>query len=217
MSNNTQGLLDVAGVIALPDDSWVEGGFEATVISISAIPKKAGGEFYKVELGDVTGGETLTMSAFTRPAYKQGDRLRISGQGIKRKSYQGKPEVSVGKTTSIVVAAKGGPGAMQGTNPPPPANAVPGPTVGMAINNALTMLTQGLTHKELLVEVESPRFWGAVWHVASDIVRVGRMLEHGKLADSVAERSGRSATPAPKPQPAHDPEAELNEVDQPPF
>lgn len=66
-----------------------------------------------------------------------------------------------------------------------------GATVGMAINQALDLLTRDLNHDERVERIVTPVFWHSVHEVASDIIRVSRHLEAGHLAPSPSERAGR--------------------------
>ena len=73
-----------------------------------------------------------------------------------------------------------------------PLKPVFGATVGMAINQALDLLTRDLNHDERVERIVAPVFWHSVHEVASDIIRVSRHLEAGHLAPSPSERSNRA-------------------------
>lgn len=86
-----------------------------------------------------------------------------------------------------------------------------GVTVGMAMNNACNLIakfgadpgsTSGLARDYLF----SPKFSSDVWTIASDILRVSRMLEADKLADPAKARSAprQPATQQRAPEPQHD-------------
>lgn len=66
-----------------------------------------------------------------------------------------------------------------------------GATVGMAMNQAIEILTSSLTHDERVERISNPVFWGSVHEVASDVIRVARELEEGRLAPSPKERTNR--------------------------
>ena len=83
-----------------------------------------------------------------------------------------------------------------GTEPTQP---VFGATVGMAMNQAIALLTHELKHDEVVQSVCEAHFWKAVHETASDVIRVSRMLEAGKLAPSVKERMVVLAPVDPSP------------------
>lgn len=63
-----------------------------------------------------------------------------------------------------------------------------GASVGMAMNQALGLLTRDLKRDEVVARVCDPLFWEAVMETASDVLRVSRHLESGHLSPSVRER-----------------------------
>lgn len=206
------GITNITGVCNLADDSTIEGGFEATVVEVREVAKKDGsGSFFVAKLSDGTPDSPVAeMSVFTAPKFNKGDKIRVSGQGIKKGSYNNKPQIKAGFKSGITVVAKAGSG-QQGTVDVPTASSIPGPTVGMAINNALNLLTQGLTHEQICKAVQTAPFWTMAYEVASQVVRLSKSIECGKLAPSVWDKAAQ----APAPQPQHNPEKELN--DEVPF
>jgi hypothetical protein len=216
MSN--QGLTNIAGIIALADDSWVNGGFEAVVNEVREVKKKDGsGSFFAVKLSDQGGDPTVEMMAFNAPKYATGDRIRVAGQGIKKSSYNGKAQVKVGQKVGVTVVSSGGNSPAAASAPtsgghapaaPQAATSIPGVTVGMAVNNALSMLTQGMGHAEIVKATQNAQFWTVAYETASQVIRLSKSLENGKLAPSVWDKAAQ--TPAPQPPPSN-PERELNE------
>ncbi len=162
------------------------------------------------------------MSVFQAPKFARGDKIRVAGQGIKKSAYNGKPQIGIGQKTGITVVASGGnapaPAAAQASGAAPSTGGqvsqvqVPGPTVGMAVNNALSLLTQGMGHAEIVKATQVATFWTTAYEVASQIIRLSRSLEGGKLAPSVWDKAAQ----APAPQPQHNPVKELDE-ENPPF
>jgi hypothetical protein len=217
------GLTNVAGLLQLADESWVDGGFEAFVSEVREVAKKdKSGSFFVAKLNDGPGTADISLSLFSAPKFAQGDKIRIAGKGIKRSSYNGKPQVGLGKTTGVTVVASGGntpaPAAPAGGATPSsggqaPQAMIPGPTVGMAVNNALTLLTQGMGHADVVKATREAVFWTTAYETASQIIRLSKSLEGGKLAPSVWDKVAQ--TPAPQPPPAHNPAKELDE--DPPF
>jgi hypothetical protein len=69
----------------------------------------------------------------------------------------------------------------------------------MAMNQAIALLTYELSHDEIVQSVCEAHFWRAVHETASDVIRVSRMLEAGRLAPSVKERTAGPAPANPSP------------------
>ena len=214
MSNN-QTTLTVADVAAMPDDSWINSAVEAHVVKIDAKaykPPKTG-TWYSAHLSDGGGDTIATLSYFNGvPKFQAGDSIRLGGKGLKKSSYNGKAQIGLGKESTVEVR----PGVQRVQNAMHESKAehangemVPGPTVGMAINNALTLLTLGGAQ-----DVNTPGFWQAVHETASDIIRVARLLEHGKLADPVRVRATQPPARASRPSTV---EEELGAEEEVPF
>jgi hypothetical protein len=191
----------VAEAAALPDESWVNGTVEAHCIKIEPVAKKAGGQFYKAHLSDGGSESLATMSLFIAPKFQPGDIIRLSGSGIKKTSYNQKAQFSTGKDTKIDVS----PGVQKIQTSVHGAMAehanselVSGQTVGMAMKEALALRSIG--HTTIMDQLlTSPGFWAGVYETASDIIRVARMLEHGKLADPVRSRNPKPAAQVQRP------------------
>lgn len=100
--------LSIEEVLELPDDSWVNGGFTGVVLNIETVPMKKGGKFWKVLVGSETGNAQFPMSLFAAPRFTMGALIEVSGQGIKRSSFQGQPQVSVGAKGMVNIIRQGG-------------------------------------------------------------------------------------------------------------
>jgi hypothetical protein len=190
----------VAEAAALPE-GWVNGTLEAHCIKVETVAKKAGGNFYKAHLSDGGAEPLATMSLFIAPKFQAGDVIRLSGSGIKKTEYNGKAQFSTGKDTKIDVS----PGTQKIQASVHGAMAehanselISGQQVGLAMKEALALRSIGHTSSmdQLLT---SPGFWSGVYETASDIIRVARMLEHGKLADPVRARSPKQAAQVQRP------------------
>lgn len=95
--------------------------------------------------------------------------------------------------------------------------AVPGVTVGMAINNAVQLIKEDAMNIENFAGyLESPDFSRDVYQIASDLIRISRILEKGNIAQPVKDRApfgvNREQTqpverqaPQPTHAPAHQP------------
>lgn len=194
----TEQMLSVAEAVELqPGDAqnatWINPGMQGVVRKIERKMTKAGKPFFPCVIADTTGSATIEVSFFTAPKFGEGDLIELSGQGLRRTEYNGKPQAAIGQKTEVHVigkhvhaeeqtqrAAAGAP-AIDGTLQP-----VQGQTVGMAMKEALAIVVFERTGGER----GSPIFWEDVYTVASDIIRVSRLLESGKLAPSVKERAG---------------------------
>lgn len=209
-------MLTVAQVCAIqPGDeqnaSWVNPGFTGVVREINERNTKAGKKFYPCVIADMTGPETIEVSFFQKPPpFEVGDLVDIFGKGLRRTEYNGNPQAAIGKETQVHVIGKSAhepeqqerAATMQPSVSGKP-QPVPGQTVGMAVKTALDILSKDMTHDDLVARLISPPFWASVHEVASDIIRVSRMLEAGKLAQPIKERGG-SAQPSPQPQGGRD-------------
>ena len=220
--------LTCAQVAALPDESWLNQGFQAHVLKIDTVPKKAGGNFWKATLGDAPGDYThgVTMSLFMAPRFAVGDTIRVTGKGIGKKSYQGKPQVGMGKESVCEVIPSSAKvqqvvrehiAEVKGNQAQASAE---GMINGQAVGNAMTNAFENMRHmypdaEQFKSHVTSPAFWTEVWTLASDHLRIARMLEQGRLCDPVKQRSAPSSQARGYAQ--HNPDRELDTEEPPPF
>jgi hypothetical protein len=198
MQNNDK-TYTCAEVALLADESWVNGAVEAHALKIETIAKKAGGNFWKATLGDAPGDYTksVSLSLFNAPRFSEGDRIRIGGGGIKKGSYQGKPQIGMGKSSTLEVMQVGSEriqAAMTRPSTPPadPTLTAPGiihgATVGAALNQVFAALTRGLSPVEVREDLKTPEFWSTLEQGASDFIRLSRKLESGQIAPSVNDQ-----------------------------
>ena len=122
--SKSEKLLSVAEVFELPAGSdetpvWVN-DFAGVVSAIKAVPKKAGGNFYKVTLTDPEGSAEVEMSMFTVPKFGEGDTIEVSGGGHRRTEYKGNAQVSLSKKVVINIAARGAHRGAPAAGSPPP-------------------------------------------------------------------------------------------------
>lgn len=219
-------LLSVAQVIATAEDAWIEPGVRATVENVEQVAIKkgarAGSFFHKATLSDGPGTPTVTMSVFTAPKFKPGDTVEVSGKGIKRKSFNGAPEIGVGKD-SVINVSMGAPrvlaAAQSAKAAHPPTNGSVGPihgaSVGAAVKLAFDAHIAALDADVISSTLKLPAFWKEVWETASDVIRVHQALEHGQLAAHVKERMH---APAPPPPPTRQTqESDFDAEEPPPF
>lgn len=206
---STDKIYTCAEVGTLPDDGWVNGAVTAHVLKIDVVAKKAGGQFFKATIGDAPGDYTgcVSLSLFTAPKFQQGDQIRLGGGGIKKSSYMGKPQISLGKSSTVEVI----PGTPRIASAQ---QANEGLINGAQVGGAVKMVFEALTRQDGFVKesMASPDFWRTLHEHASDFVRVCQLMERGKLVPPIRERKGASSS-----RPQHDPEAELGAEEPPPF
>jgi hypothetical protein len=218
MSTSTQKPLSIAEVVELPvsredEPTWVN-EFTGVVRAIQEKKVRTSGKAMWINrIGDTTGSAEITMSLFAPPRFAIGDVIVVEGKGMRRTEYEGNAQVTPSSKSQpninvIGQSAHHEEQAQRKSESAPAVNGqtfpVAGQTVGMSMNNALTLLTSKLTHDEMIARIITPTFWHSVHEVASDIIRCSRLLEAGKLAPSVKERAGgaSAARPEPAPQPA---------------
>lgn len=209
-------MLSVAQVCDLqPGDAenatWINPGFSGVVIEITSKLTKAKKNFWPCVIQDLSGEETISVSFFTAPKFREGDTVEIHGKGLRRTEFNGQPQAAIGRETVVDVVhgtrerapaprssapqddSRGGNSHAGTTHEPTPAGVrINGQTVGMAMKESLALLTKDLTPDQIVERIVEPAFWEAVHEVASDVIRVSLILEAGKLAKPVKERAGNS-------------------------
>lgn len=129
----------------------------------------------------------------------------FAGQGMKRTEYKGEQQVSFSEKSTVNMVGRhtgtpaGNGGAQSapkagGGNAPAPAagGVIHGATVGMAINQANGIIiagTNGMKSEDREKFFDSPEYSRRLWTLASDIVRVSRLMEGGKLATAPKDRA----------------------------
>lgn len=122
--------------------------------------------------------------------------VHISGKGISRTEYKGTQQVTIGDKATIQVvgdakpgqAPKGGAAGSSGGVSGNPHGA----QVGMAINQACGLIKEA-DGQMTMDYLKSVQFSQDLYIVASDILRIARVLEAGKLADSPKHRADPDA------------------------
>lgn len=228
--------LSVAEVFELqPGDennpTWINPGMQAVVRSITNKPTRFGKPKWDVVFADETGSATVETALFAAPKFSEGMVVVLEG-GMRRTEYNGKAQVALGKSTKINVvgksvhheeqqhrAATGAP-AIDGTP-----QLVAGQTVGMAMKEALALAVMAHGGVNELAKLKDPLFWADVKQYASNIIRLSRSLEHGKLspatwgaareAEPASPQGGRSDPPKPATKPQPGPEGSAYLEDEP--
>jgi hypothetical protein len=176
---------------------WINGDFEAIVSD--AQPAKGKGPATAF-LSDPHNPSVSILGNFfgTDTARFNGKICHFSGKGITRTEFKGVQQVTLGDKATIQVVGVAGtpakPAASQGTSSPAPAGNAPvfGATVGMAINQASELIRASTDNLELSY-LTSPAFSKDLYTLASDIIRITRVLEAGKLAPSAKDRADPEA------------------------
>lgn len=186
---------------------WLGKEFEAVVGQIITKQTSTGKEFYITTLSDPHNPSVSIEATFFTGgiASKSGKVCHFSGQGMKLEEYKGKPKIAVGDKAKINVVggAPSGAAAPAQRSPATPAAHAPagqstilGVTVGMAIVQAVGILRD--CHNQATVEnyFGTADFSRELHMIASDIIRVGQLLERGQLAHSAKDRANPAASQA---------------------
>jgi|GEM_PF-2950233 len=205
---NTPNKITIAELLEIPvgqkdAPSWVNDEFEAVLSNI--IPAQGKGPT-KCTLSDPDNSSIRIIGCFFggKVITRYENKLCLfGGQGMSRTEFNGTDQLTMGAKVTINVLAE----YAQNTAPAPRAAStlpgqsgnyagnhdrssttpaivpINGQTVGMAVKEALTIV------REDGPDWSSPVTWKAVHEVASDIIRLSRLLEMGKLAAPVRERA----------------------------
>jgi hypothetical protein len=203
-------ILTLGQVVQLPpgtDDNptWVD-DFKAIVTVGQSKQGKTGKTYWPVGLTDTESGATLTINMYERPLDSwNGAVCRFSG-GMRMCSYNGRPDLKLGKKTLIAPMVQSEPSAFP-TAPksiapsyqptkqtyqemslsPAPSYKPQGQTVGMAINQAC----------EFLRHQNQPFSQKAVYLMAKEIIAVSAELEA-----AIYEKTKPAAKVSSNPVPA---------------
>jgi hypothetical protein len=184
--------------------TWVNDEFEAAVSGLKSGPKST-----SAVLSDPHNPNVQITAVFwdKRDLSRfNGCVCHFAGQGMKRDEYQGTQQVSMSAKTTVNIVGRatntGGQSAPQGGGQSRPAGSSPAPssapgvihgaTVGMAINQANGIIisgTSGMNPQEREQFFDSPAYSKTLWTIASDIVRIARVMEAGKLAPAAKDRA----------------------------
>lgn len=179
--------------------TWINDDFEAVVSDV-----KAGDKMTRAVLSDPHNPRITISATFWSAGIARfdGKLCHFSGKGMTRTEYKGDQQVTIGEkaTVQIMGAAPAGAGSAGGdkgtgaAHGARPASGVNGATVGMAINQAAAMIRETDTFTQGgLQYLHSPQFSADLYVSASDILRVSRLLESGKLAESAKHRADPGA------------------------
>lgn len=225
--------LSIAEAFELTPETWINDGVQGVAASIENKKSKAGKPYWRVTLRDETGSAQLGLSMFFAPKFGEGDLIEITGKGIKRGEYNGNAEISIGKDSKINTVGKSVHAdeqqqraatlqpAVNGTRPH-----IEGQTVGMAMKEAIALLTIGMERDELDAVTADPKFFRRIWEVSSHLVRVSCYLKAGHMApklgvdpDGVTNSLGHAApapqaAPPPKQEPARQAKPAPTDIDE---
>lgn len=177
--------------------TWINDEFECVV---SDVKRGSGKAPSTAVLTDAHNSGIAILGNFfgTDPSRFAGKVCHFSGKGMTRTEYKGTQQVTIGEkaTIQIVGDAKpgsagkaGGSGASGGAGSS--SSAIHGATVGMAVNQAAAILREfpACANGEEHAYFTGTGFSKDLWTIASDIIRISRVLEGGKLADSPKTRN----------------------------
>lgn len=183
MSSQIKSLRDAANT---QPGEYISGGFQAVVVNASSIQTKTGKTMYKAKLSE--GDLTVSATSFTTDFQPHvGKLVKWVGMGLKRgDDYNGVPQISIGDKARWIPA---GDAPTAPANPPQTqtassatsataiiSGAIPGVTVGMAINKAVDIAVRsGDANPEV------------IWRLASDLIRISDRLQRGELASEEME------------------------------
>lgn len=178
--------------------TWINDEFEAVVSDIKRGTGKAPST--AVLTDPHNNGIAIVGNFFgTDPSRFAGKICHFSGKGMTRTEYKGVQQVTIGDKATIQVVGSASPGqaAASGSTGGSSGSAgsssvIHGATVGMAINQASECIRSSCTYQDMTearAYYTSPAFSKDLWTIASDIVRIARVMEAGKLADSPKHRA----------------------------
>jgi hypothetical protein len=176
---------------------WINDDFECVLSD----PKKGQGKAPNTAVltDPHSSGISILGNFFgTDPSRYAGKVVHISGKGISRTEYKGTQQVTIGDkaTIQIVGDAKPGqagksPAASSGGGSAAPSREE-GQRIGNAITNACANIREsmaGMAPEAVDAYYSGTAFSKDLWTQASDIIRVARLLESGKLADAPKVRN----------------------------
>lgn len=196
--SNTESPLTVAQALELKagneeNATWINQGVTGVVRNLTPQKMKSGKTYWKVVLADQVGSATLEVSFFNAPRFGEGAIIEMVGSGIRRTEYNGKQQIAISPKTEVhkigesvhhaeqKTAAESGAPALNGE-----AQHIAGQTVGMALKLAIDILAEAATGP---LPYDKPTFWFEVHTVSSDIIRVAQLLEKGKMAPAIRDRT----------------------------
>jgi hypothetical protein len=209
--NEDEQMLTLAEVCEMqPGDqdnpAWINPGFTATVDRIKERATKRGGTMWVCTLADPDSGATAEMAVFTAPRFHEGDLIEVSGNGMKREEFNGHAKIGTGKGTVIhVLSAAQGARQPSRAQPQPQRAAAPaeephtsqamtggrtifGGTVGGSMRLAMDTMRFIYGPDELRDMIKTPAFWGALYELTSDFIRVQLPLEAGHVRPAIKDR-----------------------------
>jgi len=196
--SNTK-VITLAELLELPagdkqNATWVNDDFEAVLTDV-----KPGQKVTTALLSDPHSPNIrIAATFFGRDCSRfDGKLCHFSGKGMTRTEYKGTQQVTIGDKATVQVlgaapagAAKSGTPAIGGSaGSVGGSSVIHGATVGMAINQATAAIAKAKGNDFSHAYLNSAAFAADLYATASDIIRVSRALEAGKLAPKAAERA----------------------------
>jgi hypothetical protein len=175
--------------------TWINDDFEAVVSDVKMGSGKAPNT--AVLTDPHNSGIAIVGNFFgVDPSRFAGKVCHFSGKGITRTEYKGTQQVTLGDKATIQVVGNASPsqapkagaaGGAAGTG----SSVIHSATVGMAINQAVGILKEHppVSQETIPDYFQSVQFSKDLWTIASDIVRIARIMEAGKLAEPAKTRN----------------------------
>lgn len=178
--------------------TWINDDFEAVVSDVKHGSGKAPST--AVLTDPHNSGISILGNFFgVDPSRYAGKVCHFSGKGLSRTEYKGTQQVTMGDKATIQIVGDAKPGQAPkgqsaGSSGSAGGTGIHGATVGMAINQACQLIMHsdrcaGQSGELPIEYLHSAEFSRDVGLIASDLIRVSRVLEAGKLADSPKVRN----------------------------
>lgn len=223
-----QRVLTIGEVLQANPGDWINGDIDCYITQSEIKEAKSSGNAFMIcRLVDPENGAMFVDATFFGQKTPIPDGYaRVGGQGLKRDEYNGQAKIVGGAKVRIQVLSGGQPAQTQaaaapraaqaGDRQPPAARpqqaaqapagmaTIQGVTVGMALNNATHILIAQAKQCGFGADYwNSTDFGEDLWKISSQLIRVSRALEKGKLAPKLEERvpMGDRSPPPPPAQP----------------
>jgi hypothetical protein len=172
---------------------WINDDFEAVMTDL-----KPGQKVTTAILSDPHSPNIRIAATFFGRDCARFDRklVHFSGKGMTRTEYKGTQQITIGDKATVQVlgaapagAAKNNPATGGASGGASGSSVIHGATVGMAINQATAAIAKAKGNEFTPAYLNSSAFAQDLHFTASDIIRVSRALEAGKLAPKAADRN----------------------------
>jgi hypothetical protein len=203
-------VITLSQVAAMQDDAWLNDPVHAVLSVTAQRTSKAGKPFWSAVLTDPNdpSAPTVATTFFADPSRYNGQLVSIEGKGSKKGSYNGKPQINIGKTAFVKVLGAAGataptPAASRTFIPPPAASSIARPAYsadGAKTGGCVARAMEAIAYMQEQVTEDS------IVQYAGMFLRATTRLEQGEWAQQAAQ-------PVKRPQPG--PGGSVNTDDSP--